>query len=143
MTLVRAQVVMSAASKPGLASKIGCSGLQIVGAGRMSWARKHVFLKNPPYTIESPSTAQMRQRIKFGEAAGGARGQHGLDPETGLPPAAAATHRGAAGSSGGLPPEQWPSRVQTGFHSLEQLRAKLAQQERGGGYAPGPTRGRY
>lgn len=132
---------MSAASKPGLASKIGCSGLQIVGAGRMSWSRKHVFIKNPPYTIESPSIAQIRQRIKFGQAATGARGQRGLDPETGLPPAAAATHRGAAGSSGGLPPEQWPSRVQTGFHSMEQLAAMERQMSGQQGYqAP---RGRY
>ena len=133
MVLVRAQVILAGAGKPGLASKIGTSGLQIVGAGRMSWSKKTVFLKNPPYTIVSPSVAQMHQRIKFGLAAAQAKGQRGLDPETGLPAAAAATQRGATGQNpGALPPEQYPSRIQTGFHSVAQLQSMVRQAEQVG-----------
>lgn len=139
MVLVRAKVILAGASKSGPASKIGTSGLQIVGAGRMTWSKKPVFLKNPPYTIESPSIPQIKARIAFGRAAQGGKGGRGLDPQTGLTSAAAAVSQAAPkgqGVHGGIPAEQRAS--PKGFHTLAQLESMLGQQTARGGYAPPP-----
>ena len=119
---------------------MGSRAIQIHGPGRMTWSRKSLIMKNAPYTIESPTMGQIDTRVNFGLAAGAARGKRGLDPETGLPPAAAETARKVAGfkSRYSLDPANYPSKVRGSFHTLAELQSAL----RAAGGAPAqPARG--
>lgn len=65
------------------------SGIQLVGRGGVVWAKKAAWLRNQPYTAVLPHDGQIQVRIHFGNVASAGKGKKGLDPETGLTPAAA------------------------------------------------------
>lgn len=113
-------------------ASMGSKAVQILAPGRMTWSRKGIILRNAPYTIESPTMGQIDTRVNFGTAASAARGKRGLDPETGLPPAAAETARKVAGfkSRYSLDPANYPSKVRGSFHTLAELRAALSRAAR-------------
>lgn len=92
--LLRPQVVIAGALAPTARKALASSGVQLCSAGRMSWSKKPMFLRNVPITAVNPTKGQMAIREEFARIAHGARGVRGLDPETGLPGAAAAIQRG-------------------------------------------------
>ena len=106
-------------------SKFGSKAMQIVRAGRMSWSSKPLFARNAPYTIENPHEGQIEWRIEFGKAARSAEGCSGL--EDGLPCVAAAIKRRLKDktATARLPEDQYPSKVQRSFHTLEDLEVML------------------
>ena len=48
-----------------------------------------VYVRKTPSTVTHPKDGQIETRLKFAEIASKAKGMKGLDPETGLPRAAA------------------------------------------------------
>lgn len=108
-------------------ASMGAKAVQILGPGRMTWARKALILRNAPYTIESPTLGQIETRVEFGEAAKAARGKRGLDPETGLPGAASVTAKAMRGfhAPHRLDEANYPSKARGSFHTLAELQAAL------------------
>jgi hypothetical protein len=98
--------------------------MQLVRAGRMTWAKKAAFWRNVPFTATNPTPRQIAHRIAFGEAASRAKGQKGL--RDGLPPAAAIIKE----MKGKFPTAQYPppekAAVKRTYHTIEELKA-LAQ----------------
>jgi len=90
MVLLRPQVVI-AGTAGGMPSRptLSMSGVQLVAQGGVIWAKKGAWLRNQPYTAVIPHNGQIQVRIHFGDLASAAKGRRGLDPETGLPQAAA------------------------------------------------------
>jgi len=128
MVKVRPETILAGLSgKPGPMSKVGSRGMQIVGAGGMTWANKRAFLRNLPYTIENPHLGQIEQRLAFAEAASSARGKEGLDPATGYPQAAAAVQaqlsRRHPARHRIKSKEEYPSRIHPSFHNKNELEA--------------------
>jgi len=60
-------------------------GLQIVNRGRITWAKKAVWLRNVPITAVDPTPAQALVRYILGNVARQAKGAKGLEPNTKLP----------------------------------------------------------
>ncbi|MEM4065760.1 MAG: hypothetical protein QXV17_02740 [Candidatus Micrarchaeaceae archaeon] len=120
------------------------SGLQLVTRGKVTWAEKESWLRNPPYTAVHPTPGQMEIRIKFGETAHAAKGQRGTraitkGKKTGKIVPAVAAHiaenpLGLAPSR--LDPELYPSKLRRTVHTLEELKEMYARKT--GKAAPGP-----
>jgi len=68
------------------ASQLSMVGVQLVSAGRMTWSKKPVIIRNIPYTAVAPHPAQAAIRALLAKIARRAKGQRGL--KDGLPPAA-------------------------------------------------------
>ena len=88
MTLVRPQVILAATSeKPEPRARLAITGLQLVHAGKMTWSKKAIFIRNVPFTAVAPTPRQAAARYILGRIASRAKGTKGL--VEGLPPAAA------------------------------------------------------
>lgn len=95
------------------------------GVGK--WSSKSIIFKNAPYTINNPHPGQMEVRIRFGELAAEARGMKGLDPDTGLPHAAAIIKKKLKGyvAPDRMLPTAYPSRLKRSVHTIDELREML------------------
>lgn len=129
MVKVRASTILTAYGKAVPMSSVGASALQVYGAGGMTWSKKTVILRNAPYTIENPHLGQIEARLHFARLASRAKGSKGLDPETGLPQAAAMIHKSMKGyrADHRLPEEAYPSKVRRTYHTAAELEALHAQ----------------
>lgn len=131
MTLVRPQVVLAAASpKPASRSEMSIAGLQIVNRGRVLWARKSVWFRNPPYTVGPwAHDGQLEVRIKFGEAAARAKGKRGLVPTKygPLPPACAEIIKEVEGfrAPSALKKEEYPSKLKRTVATVSELKKEV------------------
>ena len=126
MALLRPQVI-SAMREEAIAARhlLSQVGTQLVGRGGVVWAKKAAWLRNQPYTAVFPHDGQIQVRVKFGEIAAGAKGSKGLDPETGLTPAAAKVHREMKGytAPARLAKEKYPSKLKRTFRTVKELKA--------------------
>jgi len=152
MVLLRGATIAAMASASMTPrSTLVLSGLQLVTRGKVTWAEKEAWLRNPPHTAANPTLGQLEIRKEFGEAAKKAKeakltkGLHvatkGKAAGKALPGAAAyiadtlaeklMPHR--------LPPEQYPSKLRRTLHTLNEItlmyEAKLKEVEKGGGGA--------
>jgi len=118
------QVIMGLAGKPESSPELSTS-LQLVGKGRVVWAKKMFWLRNAPYTVGPYAhDGQIEVRLAFADAAHQAKGSKGLDPETGLPQAAAHVKRKLTGyrAPHRLDPEKYPSRIRRTAFTEEDLK---------------------
>jgi hypothetical protein len=146
MVLLRGVTVAAMASAAVTPRNIlAISGLQLVTRGKVTWAEKEAWLRNPPHTAVNPTLGQLEVRIKFGETAHTAKGVEGLQtitrgPKAGkrVPGAAKTIAEGMLGyrAPHRLPEEEYPSRLRRTIHTLEELKAIYAR--RTGAAAPGP-----
>jgi hypothetical protein len=104
-------------------------GTQLVGRGEVTWAKKAAWLRNQPHTAVFPHNGQIETRIHFGELATGAKGMKGLDPATGLTPAAAKIMKEMKGyrAPSRLEEGKYPSKTQRTFRTVKELRKLLAK----------------
>jgi len=77
------------------ASQLSMVGVQLVTAGRMTWSKKPVIIRNMPYTAVAPHPAQAAIRALLAQIASKAKGDKGLKNVDGktLPPAAALVYK--------------------------------------------------
>ena len=133
MVLVRlSQIMASVTGKPESRPELS-AGLQIVGRGRMTWAKKMFWLRNAPYTIGPwAHDGQLEVRIRFAEEASKAKGKEGIDPETGLPWAAAYVKKGLEGyrAPDRLSPDEYPSKIRRTMFTVDELKAELARRKK-------------
>ena len=116
-------IVVGLTGKPESSAELS-TGLQIVGRGRVTWAKKMFWLRNAPYTVGPwAHDGQIQVRLKFAEAAHQAKGRKGLDPETGLPPAAAEVKRKLTGyrAPNRMAPEEYPSKIRRTAYTAKDL----------------------
>ena len=118
-------IVLGLTGKPESSPELS-TGLQIVGKGRVTWAKKPFWLRNAPYTVGPwAHDGQIQVRLKFAEAARQAKGRKGLDPETGLPPAAAEVRRKLTGyrAPNRMDPATYPSKIRRTAYTAKDLEA--------------------
>lgn len=129
MVKLRASTLLTAFGRAVPMSRIGASSMQLYGAGAMTWAKKAVILRNAPYTIENPHLGQIETRLHFARIASRAKGSKGLDPETGLPQAAAMIKKTMSGyrADHRLPEEAYPSKIRRTYHTASELEKLHAQ----------------
>lgn len=145
MVLLRGATVAAMASGSMTPrSTLVMSGLQLVTRGKVTWAEKEAWLRNPPHTAVNPTPGQMEIRIKFGATAQAAKGQRGLraitkGKKTGKVVPAVAAHI-AENLQGPVPsrlsPDEYPSKLRRTVHTLEELKEMYARKT--GKPAPGP-----
>jgi hypothetical protein len=121
------------------------SGLQLVTRGKVTWADKEAWLRNPPHTAVNPTPGQMEIRYAFGEIAKKAKDKKGIvaitkGKKTGkrVPIGAALiaeelTNKTAPSR---LSPEEYPSKLRRTVHTLAELREMYARET--GKPSPGP-----
>ena len=130
MVLVRmTSIIAGLTGKPEARYELS-TGLQLVGRGRVKWAKKAFWLRNAPYTVGPYAhDGQIEVRLKFAEAAHQAKGRKGLDPETGLPWAAAEVKRKLKGyrAPDRMSPEEYPSKIRRTAFTEEDLKAEAAK----------------
>lgn len=117
MVKVRASTLIAGYGRATAMSAIGASAMQMYGPGAMVWAKRGLILRNAPFTIENPHLGQIETRLHFASLAHAARGRVGLDPETGLPGAAAEIRKRMPGFRAPTRlPRPYPSQVKRTFH---------------------------
>jgi len=130
MALLRASVVMAGTFGQGSVTprrNLGASNALVISATPY-WSKRPAVIKNAPYTIDNPSTAQLDIRIKFGDLAKEAHntGQIRL---FGLPGAAGYIQEKLtnAHGMGALPKGQWASSQRHTLHTLEELKKRAGR----------------
>jgi len=125
MALLRASVVMAGTFGQGSVTprrNLGASNALVISATPY-WSKRPAVIKNAPYTIDHPSTAQLDIRIKLGDLAKEAHntGQINL---YGLPGAAGYVQQKLSGAHGmgALAKGQWASSQRHTLHTLEELK---------------------
>ena len=131
MVLLRPTTVVAGLSgRPLSRPELSVAGVQLVQRGRVVWAKKMFWLRNPPYTVGPYAhKGQIEIRLKFAQIARSARGCRGIDPETGLPCVAAAIKKQLTGyrAPDRMEPAQYPSRHRRSFYTAEDLE-RIARQ---------------
>ena len=129
MALLRASVVMAGTFGQGSTTarrNLGASNALVISATPF-WSKRPAVIKNAPYTIDHPSTAQLDIRIKLGDAAKEAHntGQVNIN---GLPGAAGYVQQKLSGAhgAGALPKGLWASSKRHTLHTLEELKRMAA-----------------
>ncbi|RLG82547.1 MAG: hypothetical protein DRO09_00185 [Thermoprotei archaeon] len=115
MTLIRATTILAGLTGKPESRKELSTGVQLVGRGRVVWAKKPFWFRNAPYTVGPYAhDGQIEIRLMFANAAHQAKGMKGLDPETGLPHAAAHVMRKLTGATAPhrMDPAKYPSKIQ-------------------------------
>ena len=146
MALLRASVVMAGTFGQGSTTarrNLGASNALVISATPY-WSKRPAVIKNAPYTIDHPTTAQLDIRIKLGDTAKEAHntGQIGL---YGLPGAAGYVQQKMTGirGAGALAKGQWASSKKHTLHTLEELKkiagapARMGAVSTGSQFAPG------
>jgi len=110
---------------------ISTTGVQLVSRGKVIWAKKPFWLRNPPYTVGPYAhNGQIEIRLWFAEVAKTAKGKKGLVmTDIGpLPPAAAAVHEKLKGVTAPdrMSPEEYPSKKRRTAYTYEEL-VKIAE----------------
>lgn len=100
---------------------LALAGMQLVSRGGVTWAKKVGWLRNPPYTAIQPTPRQVDIWLRLARAAGGVKGQKGLDAATGLPLAAAAVKQALTGQKSTAPARAIGRKS---FHDLRRLAAQ-------------------
>jgi len=125
MALLRASVVMAGTFGQGSTTarrNLSASNALVISATPY-WSKRSAVIKNAPYTINNPSTAQLDIRIKLGDAAKEAHntGQVNIN---GLPGAAGYVQQKLTGTrgAGALPKGMWASSKRHTLHTLEELK---------------------
>jgi len=121
-----AAVTQISTPRPALST----TGIQLVTRGRVTWAKKAAWLRNPPYTVGPLAhDGQIEVRLAFAEAARQARGMKGLDPETGLPHAAAHVMRKLSGymAPHRMDPARYPSKIRRTAYTASELESIARQ----------------
>ena len=140
MTLLRPQTLIAGVSEtPAPRSALSTVGVQLVSRGGVVWAKKAGWFRNPPYTVgPAAHLGQLEVRLAFADAARQAKGSRGLDPETGLPHAAAHVMRKLRGyrAADSMRPEEYPSRIRRTAYTAEELRTILEEKARRKAAAP-------
>jgi len=130
VTLLRPTAVIAGMTGVPSRADLSVSGIQLVGKGRVVWAKKPFWLRNPPYTVGPYAhDGQIEVRAQFGQIAHAAKGKKGLDPETGLTPAAAEVAKRMKGykAPDRMAPEAYPSKLRRTFATLRDLEAEMAK----------------
>ena len=137
MVLLRPQVIAAMKSPTiGARPSLSMEGTQLVSRGAVVWAKKAAWFRNQPYTAVYPHTGQIQVRLRFAEIASRAKGTKGLDPETGLPQAAALIYKEMSGyrAPDRIDPAKYPSKVRRTFRTAKELETLLRR--RGREYVP-------
>jgi len=143
MVLLKPHVIMGAMNPAMPRSQVSAYGIQLVSAGKMTWAKRAAFFRNQPYTAVAPHLGQVEVRIAFGEAASKAEGKTGLAPD-GLPWAAHYVREELTGyrAPDAMDPEDYPSKKKRTFRTLEDLYSLRERLERARGRRAPARRGR-
>jgi len=132
--LVRSQTVFSGFGKPLPRDMIGAKGIQIYTPGGMTWSKKSLIFRNPPYTIEDPTLGQADVRVNFGKLAKSFEGCSGK--VDGLPCVAGLIRREVLSgkkslkSPYALPESEWRSKQKPSFHTLADLEKLIEKKKR-------------
>ena len=128
MVLVRmTSIIAGLTGKPESRPELS-TGMQLVGRGRVRWAKKPFWLRNAPYTVGPYAhDGQIEVRVAFASAAHQAKGMKGIDPETRLPWAAAHVKKKLKGyrAPHAMDPEKYPSKIQRTAFTEEDLKREL------------------
>jgi len=125
VTLIRSTTIIAGLTgKPESRPELS-TGIQLVGRGRVSWAKKPFWLRNAPYTVGPYAhDGQIEVRLKFADAASKAKGKTGLAPD-GLPWAAHYVKEELEGymAPDRMAPEEYPSKIRHTAYTAEELEA--------------------
>jgi len=123
VTLIRSTTLLAGLTgKPESRSELS-TGIQLVGRGRVAWAKKSFWFRNAPYTVGPwAHDGQIQVRLTFADAAHRAKGRKGLAPD-GLPWAAHEVKTALTGyrASRAMSPEEYPSKIRRTAYTAEEL----------------------